>query len=181
MTMPNHQPFRDWLFTEEPLSPANALLLQEHLRTCEACQKQRLAWNSVQHLLQSSGQVAPQAGFTTRWQSRLSAQRLKKQHRIAWGLFVAASGSALIILAVLGWLAMDLVSTPQNLLLIFFMRLAGLVTLVNSIGDYLSVVRVLIPSLPVVGLVFFTGFTCMISVLWLATFKRLSMVRRVVG
>jgi predicted anti-sigma-YlaC factor YlaD len=180
MTMPNHQPFRDWLFTEEPLSPADALLLQEHLRTCEACQKQRLAWNSVQHLLQTSGQVAPEAGFTTRWQSRLAAQRLKKQHKIAWGFFFSAAGSAFIILAVLGWLVADLVRTPQNLLLILFLRLAEFVTLVNSVGDYLSVMRVLIPSLPVVGLVFLTGFTCMISVLWLATFKRLSAARRVV-
>lgn len=180
MTMLNHQPFRDWLFTEEPLNPADALLLQEHLQTCEACQKQRLAWNNVQHLLQTSEQADPEAGFTVRWQNRLAAQRLKKQHKIAWGFFFAAAGSSLIILAVLGWLAADLLRTPQNLLLIFFLRLAEFVTLINSVDDYLSVVRVLIPSLPVVGLVFFTGFICMISVLWLATFKRLSTARRVV-
>lgn len=179
MTMPNHQPFKDWLFSEEPLNPSEALQLQEHLHNCEACQAQRLAWNGVQHLLQNSGQAAPAAGFTNRWQSRLAAQRLKKQHKIAWGLFFAAAGSALVTLVLLGWQVVELFRAPQNLLLIFLLRLAGFVTLINSVGDYLSVVRALIPGLPVVGLVFFTGFISMISVLWLATFKRLSAVRRI--
>jgi len=70
--------------------------------------------------------------------------------------------------------------TPQNLLLILFLRVASFITLMDSISDYLSVFRALLPGLPVVGLIFFVGFISMISVLWLATYKRLSAVRRII-
>jgi hypothetical protein len=70
--------------------------------------------------------------------------------------------------------------TPHDFLLFLFLRLAGWITLFNSLGDYLSIFRALFPALPVLGLVFFVGFISMISVLWLATYKRLSAVRRIV-
>lgn len=180
MTMLNHQPFRDWLFSEEPLDPQDALQLQEHLRTCEECQCQRLAWNEAQHLIQNTGQISPTPGFVNRWQERLAVQRLQKQHKLAWVFFFMAAGLAAMSLAILGWQVMETLRAPQNLMLILFLRVASFVTLLNSVGDYLSVFRAMVPGLPVVGLVFFTGFISMISVLWLATYKRLSAVRRVV-
>jgi len=180
MTMLNHQPFKDWLFSEEPLNPQDALLFQEHLRTCEDCQGQRLAWNGARHLFQSTGQVDPAPGFVNRWQMRLAAQLLRKQHKLAWTFFFAAAGLALLTLAVLGWQVMEVFRAPQSLLLVLFLRLAGFVTLWNTVGDYLSLFRAMVPGLPVVGLVFFTGFISMISVLWLATYKRLISVRRIV-
>ena len=180
MTMLNHQPFRDWLFSEEPLDPQDALLLQEHLRTCEECQRQRQAWNGALHFIQSTREVPPAEGFLNRWQERLTAQRLRKQHKLAWVFFSVAAGLAMISLAILGWQVFETLRAPQNLLLILFLRIAGFITLLNSISDYLSIFRALLPGLPVVGLVFFVGFISMISVLWLATYKRLSAVRRII-
>jgi hypothetical protein len=180
MTMLNHQPFRDWLFTEEPLDPQDALLLQEHLRTCEECQRQRQAWNGALHFLQSAREVSPAEGFLNRWQERLTAQRQRRQHKLAWVFFGVAAGLAMISLTILGWQVFEALRTPQNLLLILFLRIAGFITLMDSIGDYLSLFRALLPGLPLVGLVFFVGFISMISVLWLATYKRLSAVRRII-
>jgi hypothetical protein len=180
MTMHNHQLFKDWLFSEEPLDPQDELALQEHLRTCEQCQNQRQAWNGALHFLQSAHQVSPAQGFLNRWQERLTAQRLRRQYKWAWAFFGVAALMALAILAFLGWQAVEALRTPQDLLLFLFLRLAGWITLFNSLGDYLSIFRALFPALPVLGLVFFVGFISMISVLWLATYKRLSAVRRIV-
>ena len=180
MTMLNHQPFKDWLFSEEPLDPQDAILLQEHLRACEECKRQHLAWNGAQHSIRNAGQVAPAPGFVNRWQVRLAAQRLQKQHKLAWVFFFVAAGLAILTLAILGWQVLDVLRTPQNLLLVLFLRVAGIVTLLNSIGDYMSVFRALVPSFPVVVLIFFTGFTSMISVLWLAIYRRLRTVRRII-
>jgi hypothetical protein len=180
MTMLNHQPFRDWLFSEEPLDAQDTLLLQEHLRTCEECQRQRQAWNGALHFIQNTREVSPAEGFLNRWQERLTAQRLRRQHKLAWVFFGAAAGLALITLTILGWQVFEALRAPQNLLLFLFLRVASFITIVDSISDYLSIFRALLPSLPVVGLVLFVGFISMISVLWLATYKRLSAVRRII-
>jgi hypothetical protein len=180
MTMLNHQPFRDWLFSEESLDPKDALLLQEHLRTCEDCQRQRQAGNEALYFIQSAQEVSPAPGFLNRWQERLAAKRLRRQHKLAWVFFGVAAGLALTSLAVLGWQVLETFRAPQNLLLFFLLKVAGWVTLLDSVGDYLSVFRLLLPDLPAVGLVFFVGFISMISVLWLATYKRLSAVRRII-
>jgi len=180
MTMLNHQPFRDWLFSEEPLDPQDALLLQEHLRNCEECQRQRQAGNEALHFIQITREVSPAPGFLNRWQERLAAQRLRRQHKLAWIFFGVAAGLALISLTVLGWQVLEAFRAPQNLLLFFLLKVAGWVTLLDSVGDYLSIFRALLPGLPVVGLVFFVGFISMISVLWLATYKRLNAVRRII-
>jgi hypothetical protein len=115
-----------------------------------------------------------------RWQERLAAQRLRRQHKLAWIFFGVAAGLALISLTVLGWQVLEAFRAPQNLLLFFLLKVAGWVTLLDSVGDYLSIFRALLPGLPVVGLVFFVGFISMISVLWLATYKRLNAVRRII-
>jgi len=180
MTMLNHQPFRDWLFSEEPLDPQAALQLQEHLHTCEECQRLRLAWNGAQYFFQNAGQTTPAPGFVNRFQERLAVQRMRKQHKLAWVFFFAAAGLATLMLTILGWQMVEAFSSPQSLLLVLFLRVAGIVTLLNSVGNYLSVFSAMIPGLPVVSLIFLTGFTSMISVLWLATYRRLRDVRRIV-
>ena len=180
MTMPNHQLFKDWLFSEEQLDPQDALALQEHLRICEECQHQRQAWNGALHFLQGAHQVSPAQGFINRWQDRLTAQRLRRQNKWAWVFFGVAAAAALAILVFLGWQAVEALRTPQGLLLFLFLRLASWITLFDSLGDYLSIFRALFPALSVLGLVFFIGFISMISVIWLATYKRLSAVRRIV-
>lgn len=180
MTLLNHQPFRDWLFDEEPLEPQDALALQEHLRTCEECQRQRQAWNGALHFLQSASEISPVDGFVNRWQLRLATQRERKQNKLAWAYFFAAAGLAVVSLAVLGWQVAAALQTPQNLLLMLLLKAAGWITMLSSVDDYVSVFLALLPGLPVVGLVFLVGFISMISVLWLATYKRLNAVRRII-
>jgi hypothetical protein len=178
MTMLTHQPFRDWLF-EENLEPQEALLLQEHLRTCEECQRLRLAWNDAQHVIQNAGQVSPAAGFVNRWQGRLAAQRLQKQRKLAWAFFFAAASLAALMLAVLSWQLIEVLSTPQTLLLMVFLRVAEVINLLSAVGSYLNIIRLLVPGLSLVSLIFFIGFISMISVLWLATYRKLLTVRRI--
>lgn len=179
MTMLTHQPFRDWLF-EEPLDPQEERSLQEHLRTCEECQRLRQAWNGAQQLIRTSGQVSPAAGFVARWQGRLAARRLQRQRQMAWAFFFTAASLAVLMLAVLGWQLSAALRSPQTLLLLLFLRAAEAINLLNSLGSYWNVIRLLIPGLPLIGLVLFIGFISMISVLWLATYRKLLSARRII-
>ena len=92
MTKLTHPPFNRWLLSGEPLSPEQNTILQEHLRYCPECSQLQAAWGEAQLQLSSAGQVAPAPGFTRRFQQRLALQRVKRQRRSSWMLFLGAAG-----------------------------------------------------------------------------------------
>lgn len=181
MTKLAHQPFSDWLLAEEPLSSEEARLLQEHLRTCPECQQQQVALTNVHRLFKDVSQLVPAHGFVSRWQQRLADQRTLRQRKIAWVWFAVSAVLASLALTFLGYQAFGSLQSPLSLLAVWIYRLTVIVSYWNSLEGYLDVFRGLWPGLPLVGLVFLTGFTSFFSVLWLATYKRLRATRRVVN
>jgi hypothetical protein len=47
----NHQPFRDWLLSEEKLSIDQTQALKDHLHSCESCSQIEAAWLEVDQRL----------------------------------------------------------------------------------------------------------------------------------
>jgi hypothetical protein len=43
----NHLPFKDWLSTDEPLSPDQSLALRSHLKECDDCQHMENALTDI--------------------------------------------------------------------------------------------------------------------------------------
>src|SRR5512144_104381 len=96
-----HRPFEDWLLEETPLTPEQARDLQAHLRTCATCASLKEV-NSVLHMTR---QVAPAAGFSTRFQTRLLVRKAEQRRRNMVGLILLIVGG----LAVIGWVAYPLI------------------------------------------------------------------------
>ena len=173
-----HQPFNDWLFTDEPLTVDHTRQLQDHLHTCEHCRKQQLAWLGVQHLVRATGQVAPAPGFAFRWQTRLVARRLERQHRIAWWFFLLVSTLALGLIALLGWQVVQAYAGPEQILAGVMLVTSRAYMLVENAWISAGAIGRFLPPLSFVGLMFFTGLVTMLCVLWVVVYRQLT-VRRV--
>lgn len=94
----SHKPYLDWMHAaldagEAPLSPDQRAQLQEHLAACADCQAAWETLNAAERLLKSAPLAAPQAGFTSRFQARLAAERRQARPRAVWGALVLGSGA----------------------------------------------------------------------------------------
>ncbi len=93
----NHQPFEDWLLDDKPINPKQKLELDAHLRICSYC----AALTETGQALRSVKRVSPAAGFTSRFQARLAAQKVADRKRRLWGSILFTFGG----LAMLMWIA----------------------------------------------------------------------------
>jgi hypothetical protein len=80
----NHQPFEEWLLSDEPLDETQTQSLQAHLDQCQECAPLAQAWKAVRYELAQAPEAAPKPGFTQRWQVRQAQRRFERQRRLAW-------------------------------------------------------------------------------------------------
>jgi hypothetical protein len=175
----NHQPFRDRLLSEEKLSTEQILQMQEHLQSCESCRQTEVAWLEVESAFHKIPNVQPAPGFTNRWQTRLVEYKERKQKRIGWitiGFTVVIIISLLSILITQLW---SLTQAPGPYLAEWFARIFNLVAIFLTLQDMFRSFSGTIP-LYIIGMTFLVGIVSFMSVLWLATFRKLSLVRRIV-
>ncbi len=180
MAKQNHPPFDAWLLSGEPITPQQAYDLQEHLRICDTCRQVESAWTQVEHLIREAGMLAPAAGFSARWQSRLAVQRARQQRRQSWLFFLGIAVVAIITLAALGLAVVAMWQSPAQLFFGLLYRLALLVEVLGTVGFYMGDVVHALPGIPFLGLFFFAGFATLFSVLWLVAFQQLTGLRRLV-
>jgi hypothetical protein len=119
----NHQPF-NLLIYEEDLSAEQKANLLEHLDSCSTCEQEYLAWQVVRKRMASAELIAPQNGFTARWQQSLASRQLKEQHRQIRRFFLLAFTTILLLMAGMGS-ALFWSSSPARLI----------VTSINTITD----------------------------------------------
>jgi len=175
----NHQPFRDWLLSEEKLSASQILQMQEHLQSCESCRQTEEAWLEVESAFQKIPQVLPVPGFTDRWQTHLTEYKKHKQKRAGW---ITIGFTVVIIISLLGLLITQLwslIQAPGPYLVEWFTRIFSLVTIYLTLQDMFRSISGTIP-LYIGGIFFLLGIVSFMSVLWLATYRKLSLARRIV-
>lgn len=135
----NHQPFENWLLSEETLNPDEALELEAHLETCDHCRELQAAWLGVINLFQDVPELEPIPGFVNRWQDRLAIDRqVETSARYRWQsmIMLILIVNAIAGLAVLlGTQFLTTFDTPLTLLLSGVYRLASFVSLVNAIQN----------------------------------------------
>jgi len=174
----NHLPFKEWLLSEEPLTQEQNQTFQEHLRGCAECRQAQASWGEVHNLFQRTPQLAPVAGFTNRWQTRMAARRARRQY-IQLGLVLAGGAIlALVLILLLGTQLSMLLQSPAQFVLMCLAQLASLFVLFSSLQDYLTVIFRNFPLIPIVGLVLSIGFISFLGVLWLTTYQQLVIARR---
>jgi ferric-dicitrate binding protein FerR (iron transport regulator) len=74
-------------------------ILQEHLRSCQACQALSDAWQRTETHLKGKIMVEAEAGFTARWQARLETDRRRAHRRQTWAMLAFCVGGAVLLLA----------------------------------------------------------------------------------
>jgi anti-sigma factor RsiW len=169
-----HPPFDEWLTTDQPLSAYQAQALQEHLKTCEQCQKLSASWEQVHRLLATTPQAAPAAGFTARWQMRAATEKLKKQRHHTWLLLSFTASAALGLLIFFGLKIGNLFQSPAQALILQTYGIALWAYLIESIQILMRSGSRLVFGLPAAALALFVGITSILGVLWLVAFRQLT-------
>jgi hypothetical protein len=174
----NHQPFRDWLLSEEKLSSDQIQEMQEHLQSCETCRQTEVAWLEVESTFHNVPHVKPAPGFTNRWQTQLAEYLDRKQKRRGW-MIIGFTGLIIIsLLVLLVTQLLSLLQAPGAYLAVWFTRLFSMVSIFYTIKDIFSSFSGNIPIYTFIGMFFLVGIISFMSVLWLATYKKFSMARR---
>lgn len=174
MAKSTHQPFEDWLFTEEPLAPEQFQALREHLRDCEDCRRLEASWNGVRRTLRAAPEAAPAPGFTARWQERLAVQRLQRQRRQAWVVLILTVGVVIELLFALSAPMLELMRSPGNLLVAWVYLISNLASITETAQEAIRAIWQAGPVLLSLGATILLGAVSFWSVLWAVIYQQLS-------
>lgn len=180
MAMLNHQPFRDWINTEDTLLPEQAQALQEHVSTCDSCRQLEPSWIQVHQAFRTTAPIEPSPGFAKRWQTRLAEKRRVQHHRQSLIMLAFTGGVAFVLFLVISGQALELLRSPYQMALLVIYRLASLVISLDTTRDVLLGFLKPIPGAVAIPLlIILTGITSFLSVLWIVVFKQLTYARRI--
>jgi len=170
----SHQPFEAWILDFEQLSDEDRHSLQEHLSTCNQCQRLQSNWQGVSRELHAPQIVAPAPGFTQRWQSSLAERRVREQRRQAWRAFRWFLGGAFCLLLFLAGYTLA-VSSPAEWMAVMIRYVSNSLNLFDSI---VTLVQLWVSSTPlVVNLVLWIYLTitlCLLTLGWVLAIWRTS-------
>ncbi len=176
----NHLPYKEWLLSEGSLSDEQNNALQEHLRSCESCRQIEPAWANVQVLFKKIHSVEPLPGFTMRWQTQLEKHRQTKQRKLAWLILSIIAGIAAVLITLLGLHFIEVANSPGNLILLWISRFTGVLSIYLMLENFFHSLSVYIPSISWLVMIFGIGVISFMSVIWLATYRKLTVRRRFV-
>jgi uncharacterized membrane protein len=176
----NHQPFRDWLLSEEDLSAEQTQALQKHLATCESCTQFKSSVKELDGLFRNSPQVGPKAGFSQRWQSHLIENQVLQQRRRGWFTIAITAVIALVLLAVSITQVWQLIQAPGPYVQVWLDRLISVVSLYFLVDNVIGSISWSTPFFTFIAMFFMLGMVSFMSVLWLAAYKKFSLARRVI-
>ncbi len=106
----NHRPFEDWLLNDLSMTPEQKRELDAHLRTCAYCN----ALAETGMALKSVKKVSPAAGFSTRFETRLAAQKIADRRRKFWGSVLFTFGGLALLMWIAGPYAASFVTSPAT-------------------------------------------------------------------
>jgi anti-sigma factor RsiW len=175
----NHQPFEEWLLSEDDLAPEEDQALQEHLQTCGKCVSLNTAWLEVRREFETAPQVSPAPGFMDRWEARLAEERARQQRKqVLWVLgitsLIALTSFAIIIAQ--NW---NELPTPIEILANLANLFAALVTGVQDLNLMIRVIFQAFPPLLVVGVWIATTMTLVVWIaIWFLTVWKIPSIKR---
>jgi hypothetical protein len=130
-----HQPYENWIFTQEDLDSDQAKELQVHLKLCDRCAQLAGALSDVEMSFASQELISPADGFSSRWQERLEQKRrvyFRRQTSVLLGGL--SIGSAVLFVPVLigGLLT---VFTSGSILTNFVQEFVNWLAVISFTGD----------------------------------------------
>jgi hypothetical protein len=175
----NHQPFRDWLLSDDQLSIEQAQALQDHLSSCEACSQMESAWKEVEGVIRKNPQIEPASGFTLRWQEHLVEYQSHQQSRRSWLTIGATAFIATGLLVLLVTQLWSLIQAPGPYLAVWLNRLVSVISIYYLLQNIVSSSSWSFMVYTFIGMFFLVGIISFMSVLWLTAYRKFSLARRV--
>jgi predicted anti-sigma-YlaC factor YlaD len=149
----NHQPFDQWLLSDDPLLPEDQSVFEDHLNACQQCRDLQGAWLGVAELFQEVPEVEPAAGFSQRWMARLENEKQMDQvMRHRWQSLILLILFANVItglVILLGTQFLTTFDTPLSLVMSGIYRLTSTVKMINAIQNIsITLLRTIIGVVP---------------------------------
>jgi hypothetical protein len=179
----NHQPFENWLLSDEPLQEQDSFALAEHLENCSECGNLQDAWENVVNLMTDTPDLAPQPGFVSRWQTALESERqavrAARERWQSWILAIFIANGAALTLILLGIQVFQTYESFTDLVLSWVYRAAVVVTLASGLQNVFSTLIRTIPGvIPASWLTSAVVVLSISAVVWIISLKKLSSLPR---
>lgn len=165
----DHRYFEEILLNDEPFAREENAALQAHLRVCPTC----AALAQANLALHTVVMAAPAAGFASRFQARLVAQRKAQRKRYLFGgliLLFSAIGVGI-------WLALPILSvalfSPTTLLVSWANTLASTVSFFQALFETGDVIlRVAVGFIPAEAWVFSLSLFSLLSIVLMISVQK---------
>ena len=178
----NHLLIEEWLLSDADLAPDDAARLEHHLETCTSCQHLSQAWREVEVEFTRAPMLTPAPHFTKRWETRLVAERLKRERTQTILVLYLCAGSVLVLLAWLCFWAYPMIKSPYPLLLVSIYQLTVSIRYFASMGDlFFSVIQAITSLVPATLWIALSVALGSLGVLWIIAYKKLISPRRVLS
>jgi hypothetical protein len=179
----NHQPFENWLFSEEPLPKDDKRALRDHLVDCDRCSELEDAWLDVANLFAEVPEVEPAPGFVNRWQATLEADqaaiKAMRQRWQSWILLVLIANGAAVALLLTGVQLFNTYDSFTDWVLSWVYKAATAMVLANGFRNAFITLFRTVPQLIPTG--WWIGIALALSVstlIWIVSMTKLSSLPR---
>jgi hypothetical protein len=171
----NHQPFEEWLLNENLISPKQKLDLDDHLRICSYCS----ALAETGKALHTVKKISPAAGFSTRFQARLAAQRAAELRRRRWGTVLFTFGGLVMLMWIAAPYLGSFLAAPATWIAALIEWAVFLITTFQAVAQAGSVLLRMLPGFlsPFAFMVLISAFAG-IGLLWSVSIWRFVRVPR---
>lgn len=178
----SHQPFEDWILSDDDLSDSQRESLAAHVAECSGCARLSTSRSAVERILAQAEVAAPAPGFGARFAWRLEARRRRSARRQGWMAFGLAAAGAGVVAAPLGLRLSGTWSSPASMFVMLWIRLYDAWVGLQVAGGFLRVAWRSLPEFvpPAWGLGFVAA--CLgLGVVWMATLYRFAFRRVMEG
>jgi predicted anti-sigma-YlaC factor YlaD len=174
----NHQPFEQWLLSDEPLNTDQTAALHEHLQMCESCRRLAASWSEVRQLFQTTPIVQPDAGFSSRWQAHLRKyQELeieKKQNQQTWMVFALTTiGTILLFVVMLSQLT-SYFNSPSEIFVYWMGQTIGLLSNISALREVVVILfGTILSAIPVSYWLISLSILAVLCLIWILSLRHL--------
>ena len=180
-----HQSYEELIFRRmqnsgESISPEELNELEHHLSNCQPCRQLSNVWMEVENEFRLTKMLSPQPGFSKRWKLRLDAERViaqRNQTRLFSGFLVIGIviTLGLLVFAVWPW-----IQSPQSLLWSWLYQIVEFSYIFGTLGGLISTVfRISAGVFPLSWWFVFVGLMSQLIVLWIVSYRKLTMSQRI--
>jgi len=169
-----HNLFETWIIDQVELNSEQEYALQQHLLDCSTCQRLQRNLQAAILSIQTSTPVAPEPGFSRRWNDSLAHRRAQQQAKqISFTRNILLVGLLFLLAMLVGYSL--LITSPMRLLVSGMQNVMSLVLCWNQLGRIaFNLISALPPIIPLAIWVLLSTGLAGLSLFWVLTLWRIS-------